>query len=127
IPARSGPTTLPLNGGYVERNGSSAVDDSTWMTSAPCDARYVPTRGPAAAHPNSTTRTPSRAWGRGAFAGEPRGVLGASIGTPRGVLGASIGTPRGVLGGPKPPGGCPVVVTPSPLRTLRRRARPDPA
>src|SRR6266540_1660822 len=116
MPARSGPTTLSLNGGYVERNGSSAVDDSTWMTSAPCDARYVPTRGPAAAHPNSTTRTPSRAWGRGAFAGEPRGVLGASI-----------GTPRGVLGGPKPPGGCPVVVTPSPLRTLRRRARPDPA
>src|SRR5712691_4346513 len=52
-----------LNGGYVVRKTSAATRLSRRMTSAPKFARYLPTSGPAAAKPISTTRIPLSAPG----------------------------------------------------------------
>src|SRR5437763_17164583 len=60
-PERLSPTWPSLKGGYCSRKPSGRRADSTWTTSAPKLARYLPMQGPAAYAPNSRTFTCSSA------------------------------------------------------------------
>src|SRR5437764_7443548 len=60
-PERLSPTWPSLKGGYCRRKPSGRRADSTWTTSAPKLARYLPMQGPAAYAPNSRTFTCSSA------------------------------------------------------------------
>ncbi len=59
----SAPSPFFIARGYTERPASGASRDSTFTTSAPMSARYIPQIGPAIRWASSRTRTPARGGG----------------------------------------------------------------